>query len=121
MRRPRVRRRQSQRVRPIRKAGRHDLRRVRNRDVHDDSKDTTLPIAKAIVDTYVKDDAKPPCYVDLLNMTLGSSDLAEARRRIALLVSAFPKTARASRKTSISSELHRFQASDPGKTAVGAV
>ena len=67
------------------------LRRASNRDVHDDSKDTTLPIARAIVDAYVNDSAKLPWYVDLLNITLGNHDLAEAERRIQLLVDAFRK------------------------------
>ena len=55
-----------------------------NRDVHDDSKDTTLPIAREIVETYVTDEVKLPWYIDLLNINLGNHDLAEARRRIAL-------------------------------------
>jgi malate synthase len=67
------------------------LRRAGNRDVHDDSKNTTLPVAREIVDTYVKHGVKLPWYVDLLNITLGTHDLAEAQRRITLLVSAFDK------------------------------
>ncbi|MFI5177142.1 MAG: malate synthase, partial [Vicinamibacterales bacterium] len=65
------------------------LRRAGNRDVHDDSKDTTLPIAREIVRTYVLDAVKLPWYIDLLNITLDNHDLAEARRRIDLLASAF--------------------------------
>jgi malate synthase len=34
------------------------LRRAGNRDVHDDSRDTTLPVAREIVETYVTD-ARP--------------------------------------------------------------
>ena len=60
-----------------------------NRDVHDVSKHTTLPIAREIVETYVRDAAKLPWYIDLLNITLGHHDLAEARRRIQLLAGAF--------------------------------
>jgi malate synthase len=56
-----------------------------NRDVHDDSKDTTLPIARTIVDTYVLDPVKLPWYIDLLNVTLGVTTLTEAKRRIALV------------------------------------
>src|SRR5215471_2869795 len=59
------------------------LRQASNRDVHDDSKDTTLPIARTIVDTYVLDPIKLPWYIDLLNINLGVSDLAEAKQRIA--------------------------------------
>ena len=67
------------------------LRRASNRDVHDNSKNTTLPVAREIADVYVNHDLKLPWYVDLLNITLGTHDLAEARRRIQLLVSAFDK------------------------------
>jgi len=65
------------------------LRRASNRDVHDNSKNTTLPVAREIVDTYVNHGLKLPWYVDLLNITLGTHDLDEAQRRIAMLVSAF--------------------------------
>ena len=67
------------------------LRTASNRDVHDDSKDTTLPIAREIVETYVLSDAKLPWYIDLLNITLGNHDLAEAKRRIQLLKDSFVK------------------------------
>jgi malate synthase len=59
------------------------LRRASNRDVHDDSKDTTLPIAREIVEAYVTDPAKPPWYIDLLNLNLDNHDLGKARERIA--------------------------------------
>jgi malate synthase len=65
------------------------LRGASNRDVHDDSKDTTLPVARDIVDTYVKDEVKLPWYIDLLNITLGVRDHGEARRRIELLRKTF--------------------------------
>ena len=67
------------------------LRRASNRDVHDNSKNTTLPVAREIADVYVNHDLKLPWYVDLLNITLGAYDLGEARRRIQLLVAAFDK------------------------------
>jgi malate synthase len=60
-----------------------------HRDVHDHSKTTTLPIAREIVESYVMDEAKLPWYIDLLNITLGHHDLAEAKRRIRLLSDAF--------------------------------
>lgn len=53
-----------------------------NRDVHDDSKATTLPIAREIVMTYVTNLEKLPWYVDLLNLNLDNHDLARARQRI---------------------------------------
>ena len=67
------------------------LRKARNKDVHDDSKDTTLPIARAIVRTYVQSEVKPPWYVDLLNINLGLEDLAAAEKRIARFLEAFKK------------------------------
>lgn len=60
-------------------------------DVHDDSKQTTLPIAREIVKAYVEHDVKLPWCIDLLNVNLGNHDLADARRRIQLFVDAFGK------------------------------
>ena len=65
------------------------LQNASNRDVHDNSKKTTLPVAREIAETYVTDTAKLPWYIDLLNITLGVEDLAEAKRRIVLLRDAF--------------------------------
>jgi malate synthase len=65
------------------------LLKADNRDVHENSKNTTLPIAREIVETYLKDPIKLPWYVDLLNITLGNHDLSEAKRRIKLLADAF--------------------------------
>jgi malate synthase len=59
------------------------------RDVHDDSKVTTLPIAREIVTTYVAEPVKAPWYVDLLNLNLGNEELGEARRRIGMYFEAF--------------------------------
>ncbi len=67
------------------------LQRAGNRDVHDISKRTTLPIAYEIVRTYVMSDVKLPWYIDLLNITLNTTDLDESRRRIRLLADAFRK------------------------------
>ncbi len=53
-----------------------------NRDVHDDSKTTTLPIAREIVWTCVTSPEKPPWFVDLLNLNLENHDLALARKRV---------------------------------------
>jgi malate synthase len=65
------------------------LRDAGARDVHTHSKDTTLPIARAIVETYVLDPVKLPWYIDLLNVTLGIEDLAVAEQRIAQLRDTF--------------------------------
>ncbi|MCC7009872.1 MAG: malate synthase [Acidobacteria bacterium] len=60
-----------------------------SRDVHDDSKQTTLPIAREIVRAYVGEPVKAPWYVDLLNLNLTNEDLGEARRRIRLYLDDF--------------------------------
>jgi malate synthase len=65
------------------------LQRADNRDVHDDSKSTTLPIAREIVETYVAQLVKFPWYVDLLNINLGVQDVETARTRIARYAEAF--------------------------------
>ena len=65
------------------------LQRAANRDVHDDSKMTTLPIAREIVSAYVAQPFKWPWYVDLLNITLGVQGVDSARARIARYASAF--------------------------------
>ncbi len=67
------------------------LQRASNRDVHDNSKRTTLPIAREIVQTYVMDDVKLPWYIDLLNINLNNTDLNESKRRIRTLADAFRK------------------------------
>jgi malate synthase len=64
------------------------LQRASSRDVHDDSKATTLPIAREIVEIYIGQSDKPPWYVDLLNITLHVQDLATARGRIGRYIQA---------------------------------
>jgi len=65
------------------------LLRASNRDVHDDSKETTLPIAREIVSTYVSEDVKPPWYIDLLNLNLNNHDLQTAKQKINRYLQAF--------------------------------
>src|SRR5436190_4743399 len=65
------------------------LQAAGNRDVHDDSKTTTLPIAREIAEAYVGAPWKAPWYVDLLNVNLDNHDLATARQRIASYLEAF--------------------------------
>jgi malate synthase len=67
------------------------LQQASHRDVHDDSKTTTLPIAREIVDTYVADVVKQPWYIDLLNATLGIDDLDAAKARIRLVRERFDR------------------------------
>jgi Malate synthase len=60
-----------------------------HRDVHEKSKTTTLPIARAIVEAYVLDPVKLPWFIDLLNINLNNTDLGLARQRIADYLAAF--------------------------------
>ena len=62
---------------------------AQNRDVHDDSKSTTLPIAREIVERYIKNPFKAPWYIDLLNLNLNNLDPAQARQRIDDYLAAF--------------------------------
>ncbi|HTE34147.1 MAG TPA: hypothetical protein VK666_27390, partial [Chryseolinea sp.] len=52
------------------------------KDVHDDSKDSTLPISREIALTYVLDPVKVPWFIDLLNINLDHKDLDKAKSRI---------------------------------------
>ena len=67
------------------------LQEADDRDVYERSKTTTLPIAREIVEVYVLHPIKPPWFIDLLNLNLGVSDLAEARRRIEMYFDAFER------------------------------
>jgi malate synthase len=67
------------------------LRAADDRDVHDDSKQTTLPVARAIAEGYVPAAVKPPWYIDLLNLNLGNHDAAVARGRVAAYLDAFER------------------------------
>ncbi len=67
------------------------LRKASNRDVHDNSKDTSLPVAREIVEAYVLDPVKTPWYIDLLNINLNNYSLGEGKNRIALYMEAFRK------------------------------
>ena len=65
------------------------LLRARDKDVHDDSKTTTLPIAREIVAQYVLETVKLPWYIDLLNINLNNHSLDVAKARIAASIEAF--------------------------------
>lgn len=58
-------------------------------DVHEESKTTTLPIAREIVEAYVLEPVKAPWYIDLLNINLNITDLALAKQRIREYLDAF--------------------------------
>jgi malate synthase len=62
-----------------------------NQDVHEDSKATTLPIARAIVSAYVLEPVKAPWYIDLLNINLDNEDLAVGEARIREYLDAFAR------------------------------
>lgn len=62
-----------------------------NRDVHDNSKRTTLPISREIVKTYMESSVKPPWFIDLLNINLDNENLDLARKRIHSYLEAFKK------------------------------
>jgi malate synthase len=67
------------------------LTKAGNRDVHDDSKGTTLPIARAIVERYVTSPVKAPWYVDLLNLNIDNHDLVRALARIGEYMASFAR------------------------------
>lgn len=58
-------------------------------DVHEESKTTTLPIAREIVEAYVLEPVKAPWYIDLLNINLNITDLDLAKQRIREYLDAF--------------------------------
>jgi malate synthase len=60
-------------------------------DVHEDSKSTTLPLARAIVRAYVLEPVKAPWYIDLLNINLNNFDLATGEARIRDYLDAFAR------------------------------
>ena len=67
------------------------LARAGNKDVHDDSKTTTLPIAREIVRRYVKEPVKAPWCIDLLNLNLNNHDFRRARERINAYLEAYER------------------------------
>jgi len=64
---------------------------AKHKDVHDGSKTTTLPISREIVNTYVLDPVKTPWFIDLLNISLNTTDLAVAKKRILFYMEEFKK------------------------------
>jgi malate synthase len=48
-------------------------------------------VAREIVSALILRDTKSPWYIDLLNLTLGTHDLAEAKRRIHDYMTAFDR------------------------------
>jgi malate synthase len=62
-----------------------------DRNVHDDSKTTTLPVVREIVDAYVTAGVKLPWYIDLLNINIDNHDLAVAKGRIRQFMGAYAR------------------------------
>ena len=67
------------------------LLKAGNKDVFDESKKTTLPIAREIALAYVQSEIKFPWFVDLLNINLNNTDLEKAKERINLYTETFTK------------------------------
>ncbi|WP_209329241.1 malate synthase [Lunatimonas salinarum] len=59
------------------------LLKADDKDVHNSSKSTTLPIAREIAEIYVAEQQKIPWFIDLLNINLNNLDLDLAKERIA--------------------------------------
>ena len=60
-----------------------------DKDVHTDSKTTTLPISREIANAYVLDPIKAPWFIDLLNINLNNNDFNEAKKRIDIYIDRF--------------------------------
>ena len=58
------------------------LLKANSKDVHENSKTTTLPISKEISKAYVLNPVKAPWFIDLLNINLNNYDLRIAKERI---------------------------------------
>jgi malate synthase len=65
------------------------LQRAGDKNVHEDSKHTALPIARAVVARYVLHPVKAPWAIDLLNLNLNNNDLGLAGERIEAYLTAF--------------------------------
>lgn len=63
-----------------------------NRDVHENSKKTTLPLIYEMVKDYINEKVKIPWYIDLLNINLNNHDLADGKRRVAAYIEKFKKS-----------------------------
>jgi malate synthase len=64
---------------------------AKSKDVHEESKTTTLPISREIAQVYVLDEMKAPWFIDLLNINLNNHSLTQATKRINLYMSSIKK------------------------------
>jgi malate synthase len=60
-----------------------------SKDVFEESKVTTLPIAMDLIEQYMNCDKKIPWLIDLLNINLNVNNLEEAKRRTRLYIDSF--------------------------------
>jgi malate synthase len=67
------------------------LLKANSKDVHDNSKTTTLPISREITYSYVLNKIKSPWFIDMLNINLNNYDLELAKKRIEMYTSTFEK------------------------------
>ncbi|MEM7298458.1 MAG: malate synthase, partial [Bacteroidota bacterium] len=58
------------------------LLQASNKDVHEESKSTSLPISKMIVERFVMEPVKAPWFIDLLNLNLNNEGLDLATDRV---------------------------------------
>ena len=65
------------------------LLKANSKDVHDNSKNTTLPISREIAYSYVLNKIKAPWFIDFLNINLNNYDLELAKKRIQMYTRAF--------------------------------
>lgn len=70
----------------------HKLLHADNRDVHEQSKTTSLPIVYEMAKRYIDEEVKIPWYIDLLNINLNNDDLNEGKRRIEAYIKKFRET-----------------------------
>lgn len=70
----------------------HKLLKADNRDVHEKSKTTSLPIIYEVTKRYIDEEVKIPWYIDLLNINLNNHDLPEGKRRIEAYIKKFRET-----------------------------
>jgi len=67
------------------------LLKAKDKDVHEKSKKTTLPIIREVVDKYIMAKTKIPWYIDLLNINLNNQNFESAKKRIQMYMDAFAK------------------------------
>jgi len=65
------------------------LIKANSKDVHENSKTTTLPISREIVYSYVLNKIKVPWFIDMLNINLNNADLEVAKKRIEMYSNTF--------------------------------